>query len=46
MHLVRPVDEASLQNMVDTVMTELPRIPLYNRFADYAMEKNVQGFEY
>jgi peptide/nickel transport system substrate-binding protein len=32
--------------MVDIVMTELPRIPLYTRFADYAMQKDVQGFEY
>ncbi len=40
------VYKASLQTMVDTVMTDLPRIPLYNRFADYAMQKNVQGFEY
>ena len=29
--------------MVDIVMTDLPRIPLYTRFADYAMQKNVQG---
>jgi peptide/nickel transport system substrate-binding protein len=36
----------SLQKMVDIVMTELPRIPLYRRYADYAMQKNVQGFEY
>jgi peptide/nickel transport system substrate-binding protein len=36
----------SLQNMVDIVMTELPRIPLYRRFADYAVQKNVEGFEY
>jgi peptide/nickel transport system substrate-binding protein len=36
---------ASLQKMVDTVMTEVPRIPLYNRFADYAMQKNFEGFE-
>ena len=40
------VYKASLQSMVDTVMTDLPRIPLYNRFADYAMQKDVQGFEY
>ena len=32
--------------MVDIVMTDIPRVPLYNRFADYAMQKNVQGFEY
>jgi peptide/nickel transport system substrate-binding protein len=38
--------KASLQTMVETVMTELPRIPLYNRFADYAMQKDVEGFEY
>ena len=36
----------SLQKMVDIVMTDLPRIPLYNRYADYAMQKNVKGFEY
>jgi hypothetical protein len=24
----------------------LPRIPLYNRFADVAMQKNVEGYEY
>jgi peptide/nickel transport system substrate-binding protein len=40
------VYKASLQTMVETVMTELPRIPLYNRFADYAMQKDVEGFEY
>ncbi|WP_037448205.1 ABC transporter substrate-binding protein [Skermanella stibiiresistens] len=40
------VYKASLQKMVDTVMTDLPRIPLYNRYADYAMQKNVEGFEY
>jgi peptide/nickel transport system substrate-binding protein len=40
------VYKASLQKMVDTVMTELPRIPLYKRFADYAVQKNVHGFEY
>jgi peptide/nickel transport system substrate-binding protein len=40
------VYKANLQKMVDTVMTEMPRIPLYKRFADYAMQKNVQGFEY
>jgi peptide/nickel transport system substrate-binding protein len=32
--------------MVDIVMTDLPRIPLYTRFADYAVQKNVQGYEY
>jgi peptide/nickel transport system substrate-binding protein len=36
----------TLQKMVDTVMTDLPRIPLYTRFADYAMQPNVKGFEY
>ena len=36
----------SLQQMVDIVMTDLPRIPLYRRYADYAMQKNVEGFEY
>lgn len=36
----------SLQNMVNIVMTDLPRIPLYRRFADYAMQKDVKGFEY
>ena len=40
------VYKATLKQMVDTVMTDMPRIPLYNRFADYAMQKNVQGFEY
>ena len=30
--------------MVDMVMTDLPRIPLYTRFADYAMQKDVHGF--
>jgi peptide/nickel transport system substrate-binding protein len=35
-----------MQKAVDIVMTELPRIPLYNRYADYAMQKNVDGFEY
>jgi len=38
--------KASLQKMVDIVMTELPRIPLYTRFSDFAMQKNVQGFWY
>ena len=32
--------------MVDIVMTDLPRIPLYRRYADYAMQKDVKGFEY
>jgi peptide/nickel transport system substrate-binding protein len=36
----------TLGKMVDIVMTELPRIPLYTRFADYAMQKDVHGFEY
>jgi peptide/nickel transport system substrate-binding protein len=40
------VYKASLQKTVDIVMAELPRIPLYKRFADYAMQPNVQGFEY
>ncbi|WOB06232.1 ABC transporter substrate-binding protein [Piscinibacter gummiphilus] len=40
------VYKASLQKMVDIVMTDLPRIPLYTRFSDFAMQKNVQGFEY
>ncbi len=40
------VYKVNLQKMVDTVMAEMPRIPLYKRFADYAMQKNVQGFEY
>lgn len=35
-----------LQKMVDLAMSDLPRIPLYRRYADYAMQKNVQGFEY
>jgi peptide/nickel transport system substrate-binding protein len=40
------VYKATLQKMVDIVMTELPRIPLYNRYADVAMQKNVEGYEY
>ncbi len=40
------VYKASLQKMVDIVMADLPRIPLYTRFSDFAMQKNVQGFEY
>jgi peptide/nickel transport system substrate-binding protein len=36
----------SLLNMVNIVMTDLPRIPLYKRYADYAMQQNVTGFEY
>jgi peptide/nickel transport system substrate-binding protein len=36
----------SLQQMVDIVMTDLPRIPLVRRYADYAMQPNVKGFEY
>jgi peptide/nickel transport system substrate-binding protein len=36
----------SLQQMVDIVMTDLPRIPLYRRYADYAMQPDVHGFEY
>jgi len=36
----------SLQNMVNIVMTEMPRIPLYRKFADYAVQPNVKGFEY
>jgi peptide/nickel transport system substrate-binding protein len=40
------VYKTSLNKMVDIVMTDLPRIPLYTRFADYAVQKNVQGFEY
>jgi peptide/nickel transport system substrate-binding protein len=36
----------SLQNMVNIVMTELPRIPLYRKFADYAVQPNVKGFVY
>jgi peptide/nickel transport system substrate-binding protein len=36
----------SLLKMVDIVMTDLPRIPLLRRDADYAMQPNVQGFEY
>ena len=32
--------------MVDIVMTDLPRIPLFRRYADYAMQPNVNGFEY
>ncbi len=44
-----PTDEIytqSLQKMVDIVMTDLPRIPLYRRYADYAMQPDVEGFEY
>ena len=40
------VYKQSLQKMVDIVMTDLPRIPLYTRFADFAMQPNVKGFEY
>lgn len=40
------VYKQSLQEMVDMAMSELPRIPLYRRYADYAMQKNVEGFEY
>jgi peptide/nickel transport system substrate-binding protein len=40
------VYRATMQAMVDTVMSDLPRIPLYSRIADYAMQKNVKGFEY
>jgi len=36
----------SLQNMVNIVMTDMPRIPLYRKFADYAVQPNVKGFEY
>ncbi len=36
----------SLQNMVNIVMAEVPRIPLYRKFADYAVQPNVKGFEY
>jgi peptide/nickel transport system substrate-binding protein len=36
----------SLRKMVEIVMTDLPRIPLYRRYADYAMQPNVKGFEY
>jgi peptide/nickel transport system substrate-binding protein len=36
----------SLQAMVDLAMSDLPRIPLYRRYADYALQKNVKGFEY
>ncbi len=36
----------ALQEMVDLAMTDLPRIPLYRRYADYAMQKDVKGFEY
>lgn len=36
----------SLQSMVNIVMTELPRIPLYRKFADYAVQPNVKGFVY
>jgi hypothetical protein len=38
--------KASQNKMADIVMTDLPRIPLYTRFADYAVQKNVQRFEY
>jgi peptide/nickel transport system substrate-binding protein len=37
---------ADLHDMVDLAMSDLPRIPLYRRYADYAMQKNVKGFEY
>ncbi len=40
------VYKESLAKMTDIVMTELPRIPLYTRSADYAMLKDVHGFEY
>lgn len=40
------VYKQSLQKMVDIVMTDLPRIPLYTRFSDFAVQKNVQGFKY
>ena len=36
----------SIGAMVNLAMSDLPRIPLYRRFADYAMQKNVEGFEY
>jgi peptide/nickel transport system substrate-binding protein len=35
-----------LQNMVNIVMSDLPRIPLYRKFADYAVQPNVKGFVY
>lgn len=37
---------ATLLKMVNIAMTDLPRIPLYRRYADYAMRNNVKGFEY
>ena len=40
------VYKESLGKMTDIVMTDLPRIPLYTRVADYAMQKDVHGFEY
>jgi peptide/nickel transport system substrate-binding protein len=40
------VYKQALQKMVDIVMTEMPRIPLYTRFSDFAMQPNVKGFEY
>jgi peptide/nickel transport system substrate-binding protein len=40
------VHRACVQAMVDTVMSDLPRVPLYSRIAHYAMQKNVKGFEY
>lgn len=40
------VYKEALTSMVGIVMAELPRVPLYTRFADYAMQPNVKGFEY
>lgn len=40
------VYKESLQSMVNIVMKELPRIPLYRKFADYAVQPNVKGFVY
>ena len=40
------VYKAALQNMVDIVMTDLPRIPLYQPYVNVAMQKNISGYEY
>jgi peptide/nickel transport system substrate-binding protein len=40
------VYKESLGKMVNLVMADLPRIPLYTRFSDVAMQPNVKGYFY
>lgn len=42
----KPLYEESVRNMVQIAFEEVPRIPLFQRNLDVAMQTNVQGYRY